>query len=242
VEVWKEELTLEMRGLMGGFYRISEWILRFSVINILWILCSIPFFFLIIMLIISQNPEKFKIVVGLLAIVAPFTLFPATSALFTVARKWVMGEGDVPLLKTFFKGYKENYLQSITGGLIYTLIAVTLWINYRFYLDKQSLLQIMALFITLIGIIWFVSLFHFFSFVTHYHMKLFQLIKNSILITIVRPVTSVLLVMTNIFIVYISTKFTFLIPFFMGSLIAFTSFWFFYRIFLKKMGQQEKGK
>ncbi|KAF4325352.1 hypothetical protein G195_000973 [Phytophthora kernoviae 00238/432] len=36
------------------------------------------------------------------AIVAPLTLFPATSALFTVVRKWNMGDTDVPIFRTFF--------------------------------------------------------------------------------------------------------------------------------------------
>ncbi|GIQ63066.1 hypothetical protein PACILC2_16340 [Paenibacillus cisolokensis] len=42
-------------------------------------------------------------------------------------------------------------------------------------------------------------------------------------------------------VVYISTKFTFLIPFFMGSVIAYLSFWNFYIIYQKIQEQAEKA-
>jgi uncharacterized membrane protein YesL len=120
---------LEFRGIMGGFYRISEWIMRLSVINVLWVLCSIPVFFLLLAGLTSQSADAFVQMIPLLAIVVPFTLFPATSAMFAVARKWVTGEEDVPLLKTFFRGYKENYIQSMVGGIIFVLIFVIIYVN-----------------------------------------------------------------------------------------------------------------
>ncbi|MEJ1715142.1 YesL family protein, partial [Escherichia coli] len=68
-----------------------------------------------------------------MGILAPFTLFPAISALFNVVRKWVMGDSDVPILRTFFKGYKDNYKQSMIGGIFYTLLFVIMWVDYKVY-------------------------------------------------------------------------------------------------------------
>ena len=62
-------------------------------------------------------------------------------------------------------------------------------------------------------------------------MKFWQIMKNSLLITIGNPVMAILLLVMNGTIVFFSTKWTFLIVFFMGSLMALVSFWTFYRIF-----------
>ncbi|WP_270170114.1 YesL family protein [Paenibacillus sp. SYP-B4298] len=234
---------MEMRGMMGGFYKISEWIMRLSVTNVLWIICSIPFvFFLFAAIFLSQDESQIYPSLVLAAVVAPFTFFPATAALYTVVRKWVMGEVDVPLFKTFFRGYKENYLQSMLGGLLYTLLYVIMFVDYKVYLNELSSFQLLSyVFIGLIFLL-FVSMFNFFSMMVHYHMKIFQLLKNAILITIGRPFRSLSTVIVSGFILFISTRFTFLIPFFMGSLIAVVSFYNFHLIYLKLKEQQEKAE
>src|SRR5690606_11567358 len=81
------------------------------------------------------------------------------------------------------------------------------------------------------------------SLMVHFHMKIFQLIKNSILLTIGNPISTILLLATNFAVLYISFyKFTFLIPFFMGSILAFMSFFYFNRIFDKIKLKTEKAQ
>lgn len=233
---------MEFRGLMGGFYRISEWIMRLSVTNLLWVLCSLPFFYL--MLVVFLNPENtvdlFKQGLFLIGIVSPFTVVPATAAAFTVARKWVTGDVDVPLLKTFFRGYKENYLQSMLGGIAYLILTGVLYVNYQFYGSQEGTLSLLSyLFITLFFIL-VASFFNYLSIMVHFHMKFWQILKNSFLITIGRPIASLIIIVSNVAIVMISFRYTFLIPFFMGSLIAIVTFWHFHRGFLKLQEQREK--
>ncbi|RXZ82260.1 DUF624 domain-containing protein [Paenibacillaceae bacterium] len=234
---------MEMRGLMGGFYKISEWIMRLSVTNLLWIICSLPFVFFLATALFMSGDSEGQLMGGLIltAIVAPFTFFPATAALYSVARKWVMGDVDVPLLKTFFRGYKENYLQSMFGGILYTILLVIMFVDYRVYLNELQSLQILSfVFIGLIFLL-FVSMFNYFSMMVHYHMKTFQLLKNAILITIGRPFRSLSTVLMSGAVVFFSMQFTFLIPFFMGSLIAVASFYNFHLIYLKLQDQLEKA-
>ncbi|MUT68140.1 YesL family protein [Paenibacillus sp. NEAU-GSW1] len=238
---------MEPRGLMGGFYRISEWIMRLSVINVLWIICSIPFIIVAwggLMVTPAQVADKditdqLSSAFILMAIVAPFTLFPATAAMFSVARKWVMGETDVPLFKTFFRTYKENYLQAMIGGIVYTLLIGIMIVD--FYVYQKQLNLVSYIFIALM-ILLIVSLFNFFSMLAHYHMKTFQLLKNAVLITIGRPIRSFSTAIMAALVFYMSTRFTFLIPFFMGSIIAYLSFWNFYLIYQKLQEQAEKAK
>jgi uncharacterized membrane protein YesL len=232
---------LEFRGIMGGFYRISEWIMRLSVINVLWVICALPFFLLGLLMLQTESLDQLVSNLILIAIVSPFTLFPSTSAMFSVARKWMTGEEDAPLFKTFFRGYKENFVQSMIGGIVYALIAVILYTNFNFYGTQAGTFGVLKFLVLTLTALIGVSFFHFFSIVVHLHMKFFQILKNAVLISIGHPIRSLSMIICNGVVIYISfTTFTFLIPFFMGSLIAVISFWHFNLIFGKlQMKQQE---
>lgn len=242
---------MEPRGVMGGIYRITEWIMRLSVINLLWILCGIPFFLFFFMSFISllnggvAEGEMLGFVqtTGLiLAVMAPFTVFPSTAAMFTVARKWVTGEADVPLFKTFFKGYKDNFKQSMLGGIIYTVLIVVLIVDYYFFIGSDSGRILSGIFIGLI-VLALVSLLNYFSMLVHYHMKTLQLIKNSLLITIGKPLRSITTAILVAFVLYLSfTQFTWLLLFFTGSLVATVSYWNFNLIYMKLQQQMEDMK
>lgn len=225
---------MEFRGLMGGLYRISEWIMRLSVINVLWVICSFPFFYLVLAGLIAsaESIDFLKQSAVMIAIVTPFTLFPATGAMFTVARKWVTGDDDVPLFKTYFKGYKENYRQSMFGGLVFVLFGAVIYVNYTFYLKQSGTLSLLSILFIVLTVVMIAAIFHFFSIMVHFHMKFWQIIKNCLLITIGNPVMTIFLLTVNGIVIYVSVNhFTFLIPFFMGSIMATVSFFTFHRIF-----------
>ncbi len=235
---------MEMRGLMGGFYRISEWIMRFSAINLLWVFCSIPFFFLLLSLMITPDATNDQILsmFWMLAVVAPFTLIPATAAMFGVARKWIMGDEDVPLFKTYFRNYKENYKQSMLGGLIFAFLGAILVVNLDFYSDRSDGLRYLSLLFISFTVVFGAALINFLSMTVHFNMKLLQLIRNAFIMTLGQPFTSIAILVTNGLILYISSKYTFLIPFFMGSLMAYASFWYFYRSFQRIQDKAEKQR
>ncbi|MCD9025638.1 YesL family protein [Cohnella silvisoli] len=233
---------MEMRGMMGGFYRLSEWIMRLSVTNVLWLLTSFPFWLMMISFLGAKDTEQLKAIIIPLAIVAPFTLFPATSAMFSVARKWVLGDTDVPLLKTFFRSYKSNYLQAMIGGIFYALLFAILIIDFQVYLKQMSGFQLIAyLFIALLLLL-LISLLHFFSLLSHFHMKTIQLLKNALILTIGRPIRSLIMAIGAAAVIFMSTKFTFLIPFFFGSIIAVYTFYNFNLVIQKMMLLKEAAE
>lgn len=241
---------MEMRGLMGGFYRISEWIMRLSAINLLWIFCSLPFVFLLIaqLLFLSSQAEPvidnvYKLIGFMLPplITMPFTLFPASAAMFSVARKWIMGDEDIPLFRSYFRYFKANYKASMIGGLFFVVMLIVLLVNLQFYADTNSWLSSFRLLFLVFIVILLASAINFLSFVSHFEMTTWMLIKNSIFFTIGRPLTTIYLLASNFAILYISTvQFQFLIPFFMGSLMAIVSFWGFYRVINKLREKEEE--
>lgn len=226
---------METRGIMGGFYRISEWIMRFAAINLLWLFCSLPVVYLVLTLLLAPelSVDFFKTWVLFVGIVSPFTLVPASAAMFSVARKWVTGDPDVPLWRTYWRGYKDNYRQSMLGGLIFLALGILLVINFFFYRGQTGIYQVVSIIFIVLMVMVLAAFINYLCIMTHLHMKVFQIFKNSLLMTIGQPFNTLSLLLLNAAIGYISFKYTFLIMFFMGSLMATASFWSFHRGFTK---------
>jgi len=245
---------VETKGLMGGLYRITEWIMRLVVINLLWIAFSIPFIFIAFpswinfgdVLSVKVSPELllFKIVTGLIpvTIVTPLTFIPATSAAYSVARKWVMGEDDVPLFKTFIRSYRQNYKQSMLGGFIFAIIGLILFIDGYFFAVKSQTFGYLFYLFLLLFILLAAAFVNFLSILAHFEMKTTQMIKNSFMLTLGNPFRSIGNLISIAIVVAISSKYTFLIVFFMGSTIAFVTFWQFHQGLIKIQEKIDKLK
>lgn len=231
--------------MMGGLYKVTEWIMRISGSNLLWMLCSLPFFFfLVVRLQVLQIPEL-RAETGTLyamGIIAPFTIFPATAALFTVVRKWVMGETDLSIIKLFFKGYKENYKQSMLGGIFYTALIVIMYFAYYFYMNEMQNLQVIGIIMLVLLVLLLLSLFNFFSIMTHLYMSTKEIIKNAVLLSIIKPFRLLSTALCVVFLGLITFRFTWLIMFGFASLSALVAFFNFYNGYIKIQEKAEKMK
>ncbi|MDT3426925.1 putative membrane protein YesL [Paenibacillus forsythiae] len=238
---------MEFKGAMGGLYRITEWISRIAFSNVLWTLCSSPFLFFIVMKIMllatNQGGANEQVVLNWgLAIAAPFTVFPATSALFTVVRKWVMGNTDVSTFKTYFQGYKENYRKSMLGGLIYTLLFAVMYLDVTIYMTQMADFKIIGILMLVLMIVLMVSMFNFFSTVVHYQMTFKQVITNSILLTIARPIRVFTTLLAGVVLSYIGLRYPALYFVCIPTLIAMVAFFNFYATYNKLQLQAETKK
>jgi len=229
-----------MNNIMGGLYRVSEWIMRFSVTNILWLLFNLPIVYVSFGLLYAEDMTQLIFAFITISILSPIFFFPATTAMFGVVRRWVMGDESASLVKSFWKFYKENYKKSLLGGLILVPIWIV-WIVDYFYLSQF----IPNLFIVFVVGIVFLSIFtiHFFANLVHFELKLMTLIKNSFFLTIGKPFLTLALAITNGTVFFVSFYiFTFAIPFFMGSVASYLSFVAFYSIVNQfKSAQSENG-
>ncbi len=216
--------------------------MRISGSNLLWLVCSLPFWFFAFVAFFTPGAELgfTQLNLWIMAILAPFTFFPATAALFSVTRKWVMGEADVGIIKTYFKGYKENFKQSLLGGIFYTLLTVIMIVDYQMYMKQLNNMQFIGIVILVFLVLLLVSLFHFFSMVAHYHLKVTQLIKNAILLTILKPFRMLSTVICAGALVFLTVKFPWLIFFGLASLTALVAFFNFYAAYNKVQEKVEK--
>lgn len=225
-----------MDTIFGRLNPIFEWIMKLAVTNILWVLFNLPILYLTLSLFFSKDMSQIIIMVITIAVLAPFIFFPATTALFGVIRKWVLKE-EIRITRYFWKYYKENFKRSIAGGLVISLLWIILAVDFYYFQAHIKLVSYVFLFL----LVWlFLFTLYFFANTVHTETKLVQNMKNTFILSIVNPFFSFGIVIINIGILYIGIKhLTFLLPFFIGSLIAFLSFFGYFKVFNKVLELQK---
>lgn len=212
-------------GLLQQLNTVTEWITKIFTANILWLFFNLPIVYLTFNLFAIKDPAGL-IVNGLtIAFFAPFILFPATTALFGIIRKWVTADSQVPLIRSYWRFYKENYIRSMIGGLLIVPLWFILVIDYFSFAKTSSPLSYLFL---AAGVFMFVFTLHFFSNTVHFHLKLFQSLKNAMLLSIGKPLHTVGITVGIGILFYISTSiFPLLILLGLGSLGTLVAFFVF---------------
>src|SRR5699024_679089 len=116
-------------------YTISNWIFNIAFINILWIIFTI---------------------LGL----GIFGLFPATAAMFAVARKWIiLGERDFNVLPMFWKFYRQDFFKLNGFALLFYAFGFFLYFDAAFlFLNSGFFLYLIS------GVLLFIFVFIIFLF------------------------------------------------------------------------------
>jgi uncharacterized membrane protein YesL len=157
---------MDTSGFMGGFYKLLEWISRLALLNLLWIFFSI---------------------LGL----GIFGFFPATVAMFAVVRKWMLGEDDLSIFKTFWMAYKREFFKGNILGAIIVGAALILYIDFQFVLNSPNgFVSIFYVPLFIITLIFISMLFYMIPIFVHYDMKISQVIKNSFFVMIMNPLST----------------------------------------------------
>lgn len=231
---------MRANGVMGLFYNFAEWVMRLVGTNLLWVAFNIPIVYLGLNLILVEDISQLFMVAVTIVVLIPFIFFPATTAMFAITRKWVMKETDIPIIRSYLKYYKENYVRSMVGGLILTVVWVAYVVDYYFFFGLKraafsSTFLFFLLIVFLIALVFLVAFtWNFISYTVHIHDRLLKSLKDTLIITIGNPFISISIFGLTGLVIYLSfTAIAFLIPFFMGVLIALISFTGFYMIYVK---------
>jgi uncharacterized membrane protein YesL len=160
----KGEIIMDQKGLLGGFYQISEWIMKLAYVNLLWIF--------------------FTLIGGII-----FGAMPATVAAFTIARKWTMAkEDEIPVFKVFWESYRREFFKSNLLGLFLLAGGYLLYL----YQTNLDLLPIQlspifkVIFYSIVLIYGFIAAFIFPVYV-HYNVSLKQYFVNAFVISLSFP-------------------------------------------------------
>jgi uncharacterized membrane protein YesL len=176
---------------MSGLYTLTEWITRFAYVNILWIGFSL---------------------LGLVV----FGITPATLAMFTIIRKWIMGDNEIPVFQTFWNSYKKEFLRGNRLGLIIALLAYIIFIDLN-YIKLDTIIQI-PLYLIIFVIV--MTILYIFPVYVHYNVTFIQLFKNSFFIMMVNPLSSIMMLIGFVALFFVMKFLPALLFFFGGSLSA----------------------
>jgi uncharacterized membrane protein YesL len=184
---------MESTDWMGKLLGICQWITRLAYINFLWLLFMI---------------------LGLLLLGAA----PATVAMFTIIRKWIKGESDLPVLTTYWKIYKKEFWKANSLGLILAGISIVLYLDWRLISAMQGSLYpiLMGCLIGVVFLFLVVTIFIFPVYV-QYEYKTLQYIKTAFLLGISYPLYTMVMISAAICVVAISIFFNGVGLLFFGS-------------------------
>ena len=148
---------------MGKFFSVDSPLYRFAsrltdilILNLLWILCSIPI----------------------------FTIGAATTAVYYVNLKMIKNE-EVYIVRSFFKSFKENFKQSTIMWLIYLFAAIVLATDYYYLFQISEKSNIVLKGITVLAtILYLFAILYAFPLQARYENPIKRTIFNSIIISI----------------------------------------------------------
>ncbi|MDN3019093.1 YesL family protein [Paenibacillus sp. BSR1-1] len=190
-----------MKGLLQGLYTLCEWVMRLTILNILWVVFSL---------------------MG--AILLGF--FPATAAMFEITRKWLKGETDIPIFKYFWAAYKKYFVKANLLGTVVAITGIFLYIDFSFFSSLEGFaFKVLTALVMLVSIIYFVLLIYIFPVFVTYEINLFQTIKFACLLGVYRPLSTIGILLGSILLYFLFSTFTPVLVFFGGSLTSIMMMW-----------------
>ncbi|MBM7570324.1 YesL family protein [Aquibacillus albus] len=204
----------------GGIYKICMWLMRFAYLNLLWLVFTL---------------------IGLVFL----GFFPATSAMFSIERKWIHGQDDTPIFAAFWKEYKHRFIQVNCIGFLLSFFGLLIYINYQMISSVKHLLaDVISLLLLGLAFLYVIVVIYIFPVYSHYNVKFFDYFKHAFFVGISSPLMTLLIGVSVMFFLYFSNIFPGIIPVFTGSCLSFITMWFahcaFMRIEQKHLNQSNK--
>ncbi|MDX8047436.1 DUF624 domain-containing protein [Gracilibacillus sp. S3-1-1] len=194
-------------GFLSKFYYFGETIFLLLYVNFLWI--CFTFLGCII-----------------------FGIGPSTVAMFTVFRKWSMGNDGIKTFQVFWQTYKKEFVRANGLSLILLLIGYMLYINFQFLqLDSLWLQQVSKVLLIIALIVYGITVIYIFPMYVHYENKLFTYFKNAMLLAIYSPIRTLYLIAACLTLYYLYFHLPVFIFFLGASLTSLVIMYITYRTF-----------
>jgi len=148
----------------------TEWFARLAVLNLLWLLFSVPI----------------------------VTIIPATCALFSVLAKWTRENEKLPAYRTFKDAFFNEFVESYKIGWLFIVVGVILLVNL-FFFQIQDLsnnwFYILKYANYLLAVLYFILFGYSFSLKQLVPFKPIQLIAGAFVLAISPPILTLLILL-----------------------------------------------
>jgi len=198
---------MNFETIVWKLYDIANWIMRLIYLNLLWIFFSL---------------------LGL----GIFGVFPSTAAMFSISRKWLFRETDIPLTKTFFSYFKKNFIQMNKIGIAMIIIGIILYVDLKFFQASEHIISSILSYVMIFAlIIYFASILYLFPIYVHFKFKTFEYIKQSIIASLGKPLITIMMFSASYLLYRLFIFLPIVLMFFVGSLSSIVTMWIAMRIF-----------
>ncbi|MDG5786916.1 YesL family protein [Evansella sp. AB-P1] len=160
---------MNVTRLFSGLYVACEWVMRLAIVNLLWF--------------------GLTLLGGVI-----FGITPASVAMFTICRKWVEGEREIPLARTFWSIYRKEFVKSNYLGVILIAIGVLLFVDIQFFSSMEgAVFQLLHILMLLLLLNFVVIMIYIFPVYVYYDIKTLQYIKYAIIIGLTNPLQTLII-------------------------------------------------
>ncbi|MGM0855218.1 MAG: YesL family protein [Bacillota bacterium] len=172
--------------------------------------------------------------IGMLAGVVLFGLFPSIYASLGLAKKWFSGNTAVPLWRTYWQLYKQEWKTANLTGMLLSITGGILYINYLLLKSVEGSIFFLVpfAFIALVFLFGLVVLWVF-PLMVYYKASLQQHMKNAFILGLTKIHLSFGMAVVWFAVGYYSLKLPSLIPFFSFALLFLGWMWLAYQVLAK---------
>lgn len=196
-------------GFISKFFYFGETVFLLLYVNFLWICFTLLGFII-------------------------FGIGPSTVAMFTVFRRWSMGDDGVRTFQVFWKTYRKEFKRANGLSLLLLLFGYMLYVNFNYLqLDSEWLQQLSKILLIIAVIVYGIMVIYIFPMYVHYENKLFNYFKNAILLAIYSPIRTIYVIAACITLYYLYFHLPVFIFFLGASLSSLVIMYITYRTFLR---------
>ncbi len=168
-----------------------------------------------------------------------FGFFPATVAMFSICRRWVLKEYDIPIFKHFLEIYKQEFIKSNKVGFILLVIGLLLYVDIRVLQLSSVFFKPLLIGFYLISLLLILTVLYLFPILSHYEITPLKALKSAALLSISHPIYTITIVAGMFSLYFLFLLIPGLIPLFCGSIPSFVIMWFSYQVFQKNEAKQQ---
>lgn len=183
-------------------YELSDKISKLFVANLLWIILNSPLLIVVIQLQIVTQPSSYYVLLPLLSLGFPLFFFPATQALFCIARDVVL-QTPVSILKSFWMHWISNFKTSLKMGILLSGAFTGLGFILYYSWSISFILFTVGLIALIFILIWTLQLF---CFQAHFEMPTLWKLKRARQLVFARIFYATGVFMLVILIIYVSSE------------------------------------
>ncbi|NYE03473.1 putative membrane protein YesL [Bacillus niacini] len=196
-----------MNGLVRVLYKVGDLLAKAMYLHFLWVVFTLAGL----------------VIVGVM---------PATASVFSVIRKWLMKENDVPIFRTFINSYKSFFIETNLLGLIYFSIGLFLYFDLRI-VNAELHMDLIRIFVFIAGFLYLSMCLFLLPVYVHLNLSKLNYIKQSFLIVFARPLETFLMLVSLVVSYYFFLYFPVVFIFAGTTIVSFPLMWIGMRSFNK---------